>query len=72
MALKAKIPKKSGSAHPAKQAALNEAAREEVTRISALIPTALHRKVKIQAVEEGRTFTDILIQSLLEYMQRNK
>ncbi len=56
-----------------KQAALEEASKEETTRLNAEIPVSLHNRLKIQAVKEGKgmTVTKIVIQSLEDYLSKN-
>jgi hypothetical protein len=54
-----------------KQAALDEAIKEEITRLNAEIPISLHSKVKIRAVQEGKgqTITSIVIKALEAYLK---
>lgn len=55
----------------AKQEALDEATKEDTTRLNAVIPVSLHSKVKIQATQERRTITDIVVEALNEYLSKN-
>ena len=48
-----------------------EVAKEETTRLNAVVPVSLHKAVKIQAASEGRSITDILIDSLDGYLSKN-
>lgn len=56
----------------AKQAALDEATREETTRLNILIPVSLHRRLRLQAVEEGHgvTITSVVIRATNEYLKK--
>lgn len=71
MALQAK--KRSNRSSETKQAALEEAQREEVTRLNALIPKSLHKRLKRQAIEEGdgTTVTAIIVRATQEYLERH-
>ncbi len=57
-----------------KQAAIEEAVKEDVTRLNVLIPEQLHRSLKLQAIEEGKgvTLTSIIIRAANEYLSRNR
>lgn len=54
-----------------KERVLEEVAKEETTRLNAVVPVSLHKAVKVQAASEGRSITDILIDSLNEYLSKN-
>ena len=54
-----------------KERVLEEVAKEETTRLNAVVPMSLHKAVKVQAATEGRSITDILIDSLNEYLSKN-
>ncbi len=51
MVLKAKRTRRE---HELKNLAMEEASKEETTRLNAEIPVSLHHKIKIRAVEEGK------------------
>ena len=48
-----------------------ETLRGPTTRINGVIPRDLHRRVKIQAANEGGSMTDILVKALEEYLSKN-
>ena len=50
---------------PRKQAALDEAGREETTRLNVLIPESLHHDLRLRAVAEGKgaTITEIVVRA---------
>ena len=54
-----------------KERVLEEVAKEETTRLNAVVPVSLHKAVKVRAASEGRSITDILIDSLNEYLSKN-
>lgn len=54
----------------AKDRVLDEVMREETTRLNAVVPLSLHRKIKIQAANEGRTITELVIGVLNEYLSK--
>ena len=54
-----------------KERVLEEVAKEETTRLNAVVPMSLHKAVKVQAATEGRSITDILVDSLNEYLSKN-
>lgn len=58
---------------PEVERAIAELSKEDQTRFNAMIPTDLHSRLKIQAVKEGkgRTMTDIAIDAITEYLDRN-
>jgi hypothetical protein len=64
--------KKNRRSSESKQAAIAEATRESVARLNALIPESLHRRLKMQAIAEGRgaTVTSIIITATDEYLRR--
>lgn len=68
MVLKAKTSRRTTET---KELAIDEVAREETTRLNAMIPVSLHKRVKLQAVEEERSITDIVIEALDEYLSKN-
>ena len=53
-----------------KQAALDEVAREETTRLNILIPESLHRDLRQRAVDDGKgaTITNIVIRATRAYL----
>lgn len=55
----------------AKDRVLDEVMREETTRLNAVVPLSLHRKIKIQAANEGRTITELVIAVLNEYLSKH-
>lgn len=67
MVLKAKQSRRNNDA---KEQVMQDIAKEETTRLNADVPVSLHKKVKLQAVEEGRSITDIVIESLKEYLSK--
>ena len=70
MALQAK--RSTSRSSEAKQAALEEATKEDVTRLNAMIPKSLHKRLKMQAIEEGdgSTVTAIIVRAAEEYLER--
>ena len=62
--------KKKRRGSRAKDDALNEVAREETTRLNAVVPVSLHKRIKLQAAKEGRSITEILIESLSTYLKK--
>ena len=54
-----------------KERVLEEVAKEETTRLNAVVPVSLHKAIKVRAASEGRSITDILIDSLNEYLSKN-
>ena len=64
--------KKTHRSSEAKQAALEEARKEDVTRLNALIPKSLHKQLKMQAIQEGEgaTVTSIITKAAEEYLKR--
>lgn len=54
-----------------KDRVLEEVAKEETTRLNAVVPVSLHRAVKVQAANEGRSITDLLIEALNDYLNKN-
>ena len=55
-----------------KEAAIEEATKDEVTRLNVLIPETLHRDLKLQAIAEGKsvTITSIIIRAASEYLSK--
>lgn len=70
MSLTIKKPSRRNS--DAKQAAIDEATREETTRLNILIPKSLHRRLRLQAVQEGHgvTMTSIVIRAGEDYLAK--
>jgi len=54
-----------------KERALEEAVKEETTRLNAIVPVNLHRQVKIQAAKEGSSITTLVIRALNEYLSKH-
>lgn len=54
-----------------KDRVLAEVAKEETTRLNAVVPVSLHKAVKIQAASEGRSITDLLVEALSDYLSKN-
>ncbi|MEM7811351.1 MAG: hypothetical protein AAF532_07740 [Planctomycetota bacterium] len=52
-----------------KRAALEEATREETTRLNIMIPVRLHRALRLRAVDEGKgtTITALVTRALEEF-----
>lgn len=67
MALRAKHSRRS---HAGKDDAMEQVARPETTRLNADIPKHLHRRVKMQAAEEGGKMNAIIVKALEEYLQK--
>ena len=53
-----------------RRAAVEDAAREETTRLNVLIPEGLHRDLRLQAVAEGKgtTITSIVVRATRAYL----
>uniref|UniRef100_A0A0C1RKU1 CopG family transcriptional regulator n=1 Tax=Tolypothrix bouteillei VB521301 TaxID=1479485 RepID=A0A0C1RKU1_9CYAN len=53
-----------------KNQAIEEATKEETSRLNAEIPVSLHNKIKMRAIEEGRgsSITSIVIKALTAYL----
>jgi predicted HicB family RNase H-like nuclease len=53
-----------------KKQAIEEATKEETTRLNAEIPVSLHNKIKMRAIEEGKgnSITSIVIKALTAYL----
>jgi predicted HicB family RNase H-like nuclease len=62
--------KKKRRASRAKDEALSEVTREETMRLNADVPVSLHRRVKLQAAQEGKSITEILITALETYLRK--
>ncbi len=62
--------KKSRREDQQKIEAVEEASKEETTRLNAEIPVSLHNKVKIRAIQEGKgsSITNIVIKALETYL----
>lgn len=67
MALKAK---KTRRDNEQKIQAIEEASKEETSRLNAEIPVSLHNKVKMRAIQEGKgsSITSIVIKALEAYL----
>ena len=65
--LKAKTSRRDTSV---KAQALAEAVKDDTTRINAEIPVSLHKKIKIRAVQEGTSITDLMIKAFNEYLSK--
>ena len=55
----------------AKDRVLDEVMREETTRLNAVVPVSLHKAVKVQAAKEQRSITELLIETLNDYLSKN-
>jgi len=68
MVLKAK---KTRRDREAKTQAIEEASKEETTRLNAEIPVSLHNKIKMRAIQEGKgsSITNIVIKALAAYLE---
>lgn len=64
--------KESRRSSEQKEAAIEEATKDEVTRLNVLIPETLHRDLKLQAIAEGKsvTITSIIIRAASEYLSK--
>lgn len=67
MALRAK---KTRREREDKNQAMEEALKEETTRLNVDIPVSLHSQVKIRATQERSTITNIVITALNEYLSK--
>ncbi len=69
MALKAKSSRRN---RDDKEAAIRSVTQEETTRLNALIPTSLHKKLKLQAAKigKGATITSLLIDALNAHLSK--
>jgi predicted HicB family RNase H-like nuclease len=54
-----------------KDRVLEEVAKEETTRLNAVVPVSLHKAVKVQAANEERSITDLLIEALNDYLSKS-
>jgi predicted HicB family RNase H-like nuclease len=54
-----------------KDRVLEEVAKEETTRLNAVVSVSLHKAVKVQAANEERSITDLLIEALNDYLSKN-
>ncbi|MBD0265120.1 MAG: hypothetical protein ICV85_05460 [Tolypothrix sp. T3-bin4] len=68
MVLKAKQTRRKSEA---KTQAIEEASKEETTRLNAEIPVSLHNKIKMRAIQEGKgsSITNIVIKALVAYLE---
>ncbi len=64
-------PKMSRRESAGKSSALEEVMKEETTRLNAIIPESLHSRVKIQAVHERSSITEIVMKALHDYLDKN-
>jgi predicted HicB family RNase H-like nuclease len=64
-------PKTSRRESSGKNSALEEVMKEETTRLNAVIPESLHSRVKILAVHERSSITEIVIRALDDYLNKN-
>ena len=64
--------KESRRSSEQKEAAIEEATKDEVTRLNVLIPETLHRDLKLQAIAEDKsvTITSIIIRAASEYLSK--
>ena len=67
MPLKAKTNRRENSA---KEAALEEVAKEEMVRLNLNVPTSLRQRLKLQAVKEERDMSEIMTELLEGYLDR--
>ena len=69
MSLKVKESRRSDER---KQAAIEEAVKEESARLNLLVPESLHRRLKLQAIAEGRNVTlkSIIVRAANEYLEK--
>ena len=65
MALRAKSSRRKSEA---KDAALEEAIKEETKRLNLDIPTSLHSQLKIQAVQEGTSMKAVVMKAINAYL----
>ena len=54
-----------------KSKALSDVIKVETTRFNAEIPVDLHRRVKLQAMDERRNMTDIVVDALTAYLKKH-
>ena len=64
--------KPSTRASEQKQAAIEEAVREDTARLAMRIPESLHRRLKLQAIAEGKNVTlkSIVVRATIEYLEK--
>lgn len=67
MPLKAKTNRRENSA---KEAALEEVAKEEMVRLNLNVPTSLRQRLKLQAVKEERDMSEIMTELLEGYLDQ--
>ena len=67
MALKAKSTRRESES---KEQAIAEVGKEETVRFNALVPTSLHRQVKVKATQEGKSMTEVVIDLLEQYLNK--
>jgi predicted HicB family RNase H-like nuclease len=68
MVLRAKKERRSTAM---KTAVLEEAGKQDTTRLNAEIPITLHTQVKLRAAQERNSMTDIVIKALVEYLNKS-
>ena len=67
MALRAKTSRRQSDA---KDAALEEAIKEETKRLNLDVPTSLHSQLKIQAAQEGTSMRELVMKALDMYLSK--
>lgn len=65
MALRAKVSRRNSDA---KEAALDEATKEETKRLNLDVPISLHSQLKVQAAQEGRSMKELVMSALDQYL----
>ena len=68
MALRAKTNRRE---HSAKEAALEEVAKEEMVRLNFNVPVSLRQRLKLQAVKEAREMSEIMTELLEAYLDKH-
>jgi predicted HicB family RNase H-like nuclease len=60
----------AGARKPAKPKRKNRPAgnREDLQRLNLEIPKALHKRLKVKAIYEDRTVTDLVLQAINDYL----
>ena len=51
-----------------REAFVNQAAAEETVQLHCLIPSAMHRQLRILAAQEGTTVTSLVLTALDDYL----
>ena len=67
MALRAKVSRRNSDA---KEAALDEATKEETKRLNLDVPISLHSQLKVQAAQEGRSMKELVMSALDQYLSK--